>query len=493
MTRELVGTRHLQNLLVKRDLFTLTALILTAFYFLVFSSLSILKHLSFHSSYLDLGLESQIVWNTSQGRFLESSFGPAGQIVSALSFHVSPISALLVPFYWIWSDPIVLLLIQTAALALGGLPVFWLSRKVTGSRLVSISLLIAYFFYPPLQYSNLSDFHPQTLATPILLFAFYFLYNRSYKGFWLMMVLALMTKENISLVTMALSIYIILVVKARRLGIILFILSLAWFITSLYFIMPFFSGGSLGAFGRYEYLGKTPVQAVWRILTNPGQTLGILLVTDKLKYIFHLLVSVGFLSLAAPAYLFLALSEFFLNLFSSYNPQWQVRFHYTAAITPFIFVSAVFGAQRIMMLLERRKIAHPSFFLSFYLLLLSIFWNITHSPSPINNRFDRSLFMVDQRSQKASEYLRKIPSSSSVSAMNNLGAQLSTRRFLFRFPMNYREVDYVVVDPKMPEESFDLSQVTPDDFEVYLRDLRSDPRFRLSVDLERLYVFEKIR
>ena len=59
--------------------------------------------------------------------------------------------------------------------------------------------------------------------------------------------------------------------------------------------------------------------------------------------------------------------------------------------------------------------------------------------------------------------------------------------------MNYREVDYVVVDPKMPEESFDLSQVTPDDFEVYLRDLRSDPRFRLSVDLERLYVFEKIR
>src|SRR3990167_8103915 len=92
---------------------------LFGFYFLLFSYLSITKHLSLHSTYLDLGLESQIVWNTSQGRFLETSFGPQGSLISALSFHVSPISALLSPLYWIWADPIVLLLLQTFVLSLG--------------------------------------------------------------------------------------------------------------------------------------------------------------------------------------------------------------------------------------------------------------------------------------------------------------------------------------------------------------------------------------
>lgn len=73
--------------------------LLITFYFLLFTYLSLQRHRSFHSTYLDLGLEAQSVWNTNQGRFLRVSFGPNGEEISALSYHVSPIMVLLAPQY----------------------------------------------------------------------------------------------------------------------------------------------------------------------------------------------------------------------------------------------------------------------------------------------------------------------------------------------------------------------------------------------------------
>lgn len=466
---------------------------LLSFYFLLFSYLSITKHLSLHSTYLDLGLESQIVWNTSRGRFLETSFGPQGRLISALSFHVSPISVLISPFYWIWSDPMVLLLLQTLVLALGGLPVFWLSLKVTGSSLVSLALLAAYFLYPPLQYSNLSDFHPQTLSTGILLFSFWFLFKKDFKKFYVTVLLGLLVKENVALIFSFLSLYMIFGMREMWKGIALLIVSLSWFVFSVYLIMPFFSGGSMGAFGRYEYLGKTPLEAVWKLLSKPLLAFQLFFVTAKIKYIFHLLISVGFLPFLAPWYLLLSASEFFLNLFSSYNPQWQVKFHYTAAITPFIFISAIFGARKLLNFLNNRNFKGSTYLVSFYLVIAALTWNIIHSPSPINYKFDRLVFAQSSTSREITKILGEIPPEASVSAMNNLGPHLSTRRYLYNFPTNFELADFVIVDPKMPYESFDLAQVEVKQFGDYFRRLKDNNNYRQTVNLERLNVFERIR
>ena len=476
---------------------------LFSFYFLLFSYLSITRHLSLHSTYLDLGLESQIVWNTSQGRFLETSFGQEGRLISALSFHVSPVSLLLSPFYWIKPDPIVLLLLQTFVLSLGGLPVFWLSLKVTGSTLISLALLAAYFLYPPLQFSNLSDFHPQTLATPILLFAFWFLFNKDFKKFYLAVLLGLSAKENIALVFSLLSFYMIFGMKEVKRGILLLIVSLFWFVSSVYLIMPYLSGGQMGAFGRYEYLGKTPIEAVWTLLSKPFLAFQLLFITAKIKYVFHLLVSVGFLPLLAPGYLLLSASEFFLNLFSSYNPQWQVKFHYTAAITPIIFIAAIFGVRNLGQVLRSASMiriieakSQPGVtktVISLYLVGISLLWNIVHSPSPLSYKFDRRVYQITKETQEALRVLSAIPTRASISAMNNLGPHLSTRRYLYNFPTNFERADFVIADPKMPYESFDLAQVSSDQFESYFKRLKDNKNYRQTVNLERLIVFERIK
>lgn len=280
-------------------------------------------------------------------------------------------------------------------------------------------------------------------------------------------------------------------------------ISLIWFFISTHLVMPFFSGGRLGALGRYEYLGSTPLAVLTRVLTDPVGDLKILLMLPKLKYLFHLLVSAGFLPLLAPQYLLLAISEFFLNLFSAYNPQWQVKFHYTAAITPFIFIAAIYGLQAIVDYQKRCRSSSssvtkllggiPPAVLGFYLVGISIAWNYIHSPSPLGREFDRSIYTVTPNDAAKDKVLQLIPPAASVSAMNNLGAHLANRRYLWRFPIGIEEADYIVVDPTLPGINYDLSQIKAADFKELWDRLLTDYQYEISYQSRDLFILKKTR
>ena len=63
-----------------------------------------------------------------------------------------------------------LLVVQSAALALGVVPLWRIARRVANLRVgAAATLLVAYALYPAVQNLNLADFHPETLALPALL------------------------------------------------------------------------------------------------------------------------------------------------------------------------------------------------------------------------------------------------------------------------------------------------------------------------------------
>ena len=209
----------------------LVLIFLIAFYNLIFVSLSLGRHLSLNSTYLDLGLESQAVWNTSQGRWFEVSFGANGSLVSALSYHVTPIIVLLAPFYRLWPSPVILLFLQTFILSLGALAVYLLAKKILKSVRLALIFVLVYLLYPPLQYANLFDFHYVTLAATLLLFAWYFMEIKRWNIFYLLLVLAVLTKENVALVAALFGLYVFLIFKERKKGaiiLLLFILNEEW-------------------------------------------------------------------------------------------------------------------------------------------------------------------------------------------------------------------------------------------------------------------------
>src|SRR3990167_10386932 len=160
-----------------------------------FSYLSIKRYQTLNSYYYDLGIMNQVVYNTSQGRFLEMTNQELIKNTSRLAIHFDPILALFAPFYKIYSGPEVLLIGQSIILGLGALAIFLISQKVLKKNLISLIFSLTYLFYFAIQRAALFDFHAFTLATSFFLFALYFNLVNKNKLYFLFIFFALLTKE----------------------------------------------------------------------------------------------------------------------------------------------------------------------------------------------------------------------------------------------------------------------------------------------------------
>ncbi|MCS7001925.1 MAG: DUF2079 domain-containing protein, partial [Dehalococcoidia bacterium] len=181
-------------------------------YALTFAQLSVLQHHSHNTHAFDLGNMDQAVWNTSQGRWFEFSNWEGGR--TRLAAHVEPILIPIAQIYRVFSGPETLLVLQAIIISLGALPAFWLARDRLRNDFAAITFASAYLLAPELEAATLSDFHPVSLATSFLMFAFYFIHKEKYLWFWVFAILAMSTKEQIPIAIALLGVYIV-VVKRR--------------------------------------------------------------------------------------------------------------------------------------------------------------------------------------------------------------------------------------------------------------------------------------
>src|SRR5205814_8279071 len=103
----------------------------------------------------------------AHGHFLQVT-EVGGSQVSRLGIHVDPIIVLLVPFWWAWSSPVLLIAVQAVALAAGAVPLFWLARKHLGSERQAGLIVTAYLLCPSLGWNAFHEFHAIALALPFI-------------------------------------------------------------------------------------------------------------------------------------------------------------------------------------------------------------------------------------------------------------------------------------------------------------------------------------
>lgn len=154
--------------------------------------LSVARYLGYNAGMLDLGNMAQAIWSGTQGEPLVVTF-PDGPL-SRLSLHVELIYFLFVPFYALVPDPRLLLVAQAALFVLGAVPVYRLTMRQTGQQFAARALVLIYLFYPVAQTGVLFDFHGDTLAMPLLLFALDALDSRSWGRYAFFAALALSCK-----------------------------------------------------------------------------------------------------------------------------------------------------------------------------------------------------------------------------------------------------------------------------------------------------------
>jgi uncharacterized membrane protein len=326
----------------------------TLVYVIEMSHQAVLRYDTFKATAFDLGNMDQVLWNTLHGRWFQFTnqaidwYGPP----TRLAVHFEPIILPLSLLYALGSNPRLLLVFQTLVLVSGALPVFLLTRKYLPQWPVFAAIMaFAYLLSPALLGLNIFDFHPVSLATPLLLYAILALEYKRYVWFIIACVLAGACKEDIPLALAMLGILLIWKYKLRRLGTIFFFGGLLWSILAFTVIIPHFYPGaqSNNFWYRYESLGSSPGAAIANLILHPWLFFATFITMDRVYYLAGLFRSTGFLPLLAPEWLLPALPSLAVNLLSTDPLLYSGAYHYNAAIIPFVMLAAIHGTRRLML------------------------------------------------------------------------------------------------------------------------------------------------
>jgi uncharacterized membrane protein len=405
------------------------------------AALSLVRHRALLTGVWDLGYYAQLTWQLAQGRLPHSSVwhdAPWGN-------HATFILVLAAPILRLFPDPATLLVFQSVLLSLGAVPAYLLGRRLWESRGAGLVAAGAYLLYPPLQFANLFDFHPDVLATPILLTAFALLFA-GHTGWALVWAAMLLTvKEDMALVALTFGLYVTLAHR-RPIGLLLtagaslaFAL-LVWVVIPGWIQTPYFA-----LFNRWPQLGSDPWQLLMSPWLRPAAFFGTLLHPERLGYLALLVTPLAGLPLLAPEILAIALPPLVSNLLSGAEAQHTIRAHYTATLTPVLIAAAVVGGRRAAGWLK--GVPHPGRRTLAALAATSVASSLAFSPLPWSqDPFARKQFWNATARDGLPILAAHVPPGSSLSAANHLGAHFALRKTLRMFPTDRDAVDLVLVD-----------------------------------------------
>lgn len=459
-----------------------------AAYALGFASLSVLRQQAFNTGRFDLGNMVQAVWATAHGHPLAIT-DLHGDQISRLAAHVDPILILFAPLWWIWPSPDMLLTVQAVAVALGALPVYRLARKHLDSPRAGLAFGLVYLLLPSVQWLTLNEFHPVALATPLLLYAFWYLDDDRLPPFVAFALLAMTTKEQIPLVVAAMGLWYAISRRSWRTGGAIALIGLAWTTLALEVIVPHFNSGAGSAFySRYQDVGGTPGGVVSKSVTDPGRVLGKFFGHRGLHYLWQMASPEGFLWAFAPLAILVALPELLLNLLSSTATQTSIHFHYTAGAIPALVAASVLGAGR----LARRGVS-PAVLGGFALVVVvASNYNLGAIPLwrlvPGGERYQGYAARVTEHDRISAQALKLIPPGVVVSAGNGFGAHLSDRRRILSFPF-VQDATWVIADELQPSYA---DRVADTPAATQLAWLRGNPDWRLVFSQQGVLVFHRV-
>jgi uncharacterized membrane protein len=241
----------------------------------------------------------------------------------------------------------------------------------------------------------------------------------------------------------------------RRVGIVTMIGALSWFIISLKVTLPYYN--EFGSFhvDRFKHLGSGPIDAIKNSITNPGYVIAYAFTQVKISYLVKLLGPLGFLSLLNPQTLLIATPTLAANLLSNNGYNYNIQYQYTALITPFIFISAIYGTawlfkNRLGKAIISVLIIFTSLFAHFYIMNESPL-----SKKSLSHHFN---YKYHERVEILNELIRLIPPDASVSASPHLVTHLTHRERIFEFP-NPFELEYWGVNDGSNPPSKDVDYV----------------------------------
>ncbi|MFC1674345.1 DUF2079 domain-containing protein [Candidatus Omnitrophota bacterium] len=423
-----------------------------------------MRHFSLSSGASDLGIFDQAIWNTTQGNILFSSL--KGNI-NLFGDHFEPILFFIVPLYFIWSDVVVLLVLQSILLASAVIPLYLIAKYRLKERLLIFAFIISFILSKPLRGIGLSDFHPECFILLLLFWAYYFLIRKRNVLLLLSIFFLLLCKEDVTFLVSGLGIFVLFFQRRLKLGLFLFILGISLWILETKAVIPYFS-----PLGHYPYMdrlpfGSTCVGNIKAVINNPSLLPGLIIDKAKIEYCVKLFGPLGFLSFLSPAHYVLIAIPLLKNLLPSnltFSGYYNISSHYTASIIPFIYISAIYGAGWLVDRIDKRKVL----FVGIFIILSSLlFYGKTDG-----HKFSRFLEGIkNNQSFQRLPYLQLVPKNVSLATNFNLVPHMSQRKYIFEWNPRSKTryiTEYIVVDMNLLEY---LTKEDKDSMGLYFADI----------------------
>lgn len=304
----------------------------------------IMRHRKLQSAVSDLGISDNLMYNGLAGRFMESPIfsGPANGL-HFLANHFQIGQFLFLPIYALAPRAETLLAIQSVALGVSAVPLYYFARRRL-SPWMSALLSLAFLAYYPMHGANLYEMTYLPVACPFILGTIWALDAGRFKTMIPIFVAALLMREDISFGLAITATVFAMAGHQTRAAFVVALVSTAYFLLVRFVIMP---AAGTWVFPEMMYRELIPKgepntfgSVIKTLVTNPIYTLGKVTTQDKLVYLLHLLVPLAFLPIRR-AWLWAAILPGTITtmLTTAYKPTISLGFHYTMLWTPYLWLA----------------------------------------------------------------------------------------------------------------------------------------------------------
>ena len=421
----------------------------------------LLKYSSLHF-YVDFSHWAQLLYGiavTGKPWSLSVELSVPGTM-NYLSVHFVPlIYVLAIPFkVWPFNETIIILnfLLMISA----AIPMYKLALTCQGDKRFALFMAVLLLWYPTFQYLVLYEFEMLRFSIPIILWMFYFWEKRNMACYYLFVLLAVLVREEVGLTIMMFGIYLLLVEKQRKAGLITALMGLGAFIFITQMIMPALRGGDGYqhiAMGSFSAFGNSVGEIITNTIKNPLLVLKTILQPIKLANVFMFFLPLLFISFLAPAVLIAVLANFGVGLLSNSITHISFMLFYLSPSVPFIFYAFIKGWPKFLTMLEtfptkgyRIRQANDIDSAAMVAVLSALLIaNIFFGPSPISlqfwvknlrpapfrtQNFHYSVYNITDHHRIVDEFCDLIPESAIVSTPHFLHPRLFKKRGAMIFP-----------------------------------------------------------
>ncbi len=442
-----------------------------------------MKYYSLHS-YVDFAAWPEIVNNIIKSGIPTSSIQGLllGQNCASnwFSTHFTPLLYVFALPFKLFPYCETLIALNYLLMVSSAVPLYKLALRQHKSKQFGLFMVTLLFWYPTFQYIVLYEFEMLRFSIPIILWMLYFWRRGKMILYFIFVFLAVLIREEVGLTIMMFGLYLLLIGKRRRVGLMTAFIGLGAFVIITQIVMS-----ALSTPGNYKHIatvlfsafGNNFGEIITNIITHPITVLTTIFQKIKLANIFMFFLPLLFIPLLAPTVLISALANFGIVMLSRSITHISYMLYYLSPSIPFIFLAFIKGWPRFLKVLERwAKKRYPLTNIDFNSVAMAtvlsgvLVSNVFFGPSPISlqfwfkdigpapfrtQNFHYSIYLVNKHHRKVEEFVNLIPDSAIVSAEQSLMPRLYKKKGTMVFPqlesMDKKvKAEYVFIDKKNP-------------------------------------------